>query len=154
MALRPESKALYAYAVSAGIPDEVIAGGFRPRPAIDLTFLGGHTIRDLVFVNRYVGGHARWDDTDRKNIDSALQAVMTDPSLESIIAQYFRGGPISTTMLESQFIENAVGKRFFKDQGEALVRAGAGLLEYLPRAGAVSMQHDHQLSDLVGEQPA
>jgi hypothetical protein len=130
VALRPQSKALYAYAASAGIPDEVIAGGFRPRPAIDLTFHGGHTIRDLVFVNRYVGGHARWDDTDRKNVDSALQAVMTDPSLESIIAQYFRGGPISTTMLKSQFIENAVGKRFFKDQAEALVRdeIGAGAL--------------------------
>jgi hypothetical protein len=121
VALRPQSKALYAYASRAGVSGDAIAGSFRPRRDLDLTFRGGKTITNLVFVNRYLGGRAAWDDVDRTNIDSALQALMTDPGLQKIIAQYF-STPISTTMLPSEFVDLALGTRFFKDQAEALVK--------------------------------
>jgi hypothetical protein len=54
--LRPQSPALDAYAQQAGVSSDAIATGFRPHPDLDLTFHGGHIIKDLVFVNRYLGG--------------------------------------------------------------------------------------------------
>lgn len=137
--LRPQSPALDAYAQQAGVSSDAIATGFRPHPDLDLTFHGGHIIKDLVFVNRYLGGAAAWNDSDRTNIDSALEKVLTDPGLENIIAQYFFGQPISTTMLPSQFINHRVGRRLFKDQAEALVKeeAASGALRDTDPASTV-----------------
>jgi hypothetical protein len=137
--LRPQSAALHAYASRAGVSGDAIATGFRPRPDLDLTFHGGRTIRDLVFVNRYLGGPTAWDDSDRTNIDSGLRTLLTDPGLQEIIAQYFFGQPISTTMLPSQFLRDNAGKRFFKDQAEALVKeeAASGALQDADPASTV-----------------
>lgn len=120
VALRPQSPALDAYASRAKLSSEVIAAGFTPRPDLDLTYRGGHTITDLAFVDCYLGGAQAWDPADRAAIDSALSQAMSDPNLERVIGQYY-SAPISSRALESHLIEGAVGERFYKDQAEALV---------------------------------
>jgi hypothetical protein len=117
--LRPQSPALEAYAARAGISPDVIAAGFAPHPELDLTYRGGRTIKDLVFVSRYVGGADAWDESDRTNIDAALAAIMSDPGLEDVVAQYY-DGPISSTAMPSDFVDGPTAGRFFKDNAEAL----------------------------------
>src|SRR3954452_3039523 len=117
--LRPESPALDAYASTAKVSSDVIAAGFDPRPDLDLTFRGGRTIKDLVFVNCYLGGAKAWAQSDRTHIDRALSHAMSDADLEQVIGQYY-SKPISSRALKSKVVEGAVGKRFFKDQAEAL----------------------------------
>ena len=41
-----------------GLTPEALAAGFPPQPSLNMTFFGGKTIADLVFVNHYLGG--RW----------------------------------------------------------------------------------------------
>jgi hypothetical protein len=127
--LRPESPALEAYASTAKVTPDVIAAGFDPRPDLDLTYRGGRTIRDLVFINCYLGGAKAWAQTDRTNIDKALSLAMSDADLEQVIGQYY-SKPISSRALKSKVVGGAVGKRFFKDQAEARVAAlhAAGVL--------------------------
>ncbi|WP_104819837.1 hypothetical protein [Kitasatospora sp. MMS16-BH015] len=95
--------------------------GFHPRPQWDLKPHGGRTIADLVFVNRFLGGAAAWDKRDVDNIDLTLEAAMSDPTLQAVMAQYYHG-PITSTMLPSDVVEGArpAGSRFFKDDAEAL----------------------------------
>jgi hypothetical protein len=118
--LRPQSPALKAYAAHAGIASDSIAAGFTPRPDLDLTYRGGHTIKDLVFVNCYLGGAHAWQPTDRTNIDKALTEVMTDANLQQVVAQYYNG-PISSRALPSWVVAGALGTHFYKDHAEALV---------------------------------
>jgi hypothetical protein len=117
--LRPQSPALDAYASTAKVSSDVIAAGFNPRPDLDLTYRGGRTIADLVFINCYLGGAKAWDHSDRTNIDRALSHAMSDADLEHVIGQYY-SKPISSRALKSRVVAGAVGKRFFKDQAEAL----------------------------------
>jgi hypothetical protein len=112
VALRAGSPALKAYAASAAIADTDLASGFNPRPDLNMTFRGGRTITDLVFVNRYLGGAAAWD--------AGLQAIMTDPGMQGVLQQYFHT-PISSTMLPSDFVEGVLRARFFKDDAENAV---------------------------------
>ena len=123
--VRPGSPAHAAYHRQIGLPapEELrqteLATGFTPRPDLDLTYRGGHTIPDLVFINCYLAAD-RWAASDRGNIDQALAAAMSDPDLENVISQYFRG-PISSAILPSQGSTEQVGDQFFKDQAEAKV---------------------------------
>jgi hypothetical protein len=71
------------------------ADAFRPTPQQDLKYRGGKTIRDLTYVNIYVGGKQAWSESDRKNIDWALKGAMTDPHLNHVLMQYFNDEPIS-----------------------------------------------------------
>jgi hypothetical protein len=119
--LAPESPALRAYSEHAGISSDVIASGFDPRPDLDLTYHGGRTVQDLVYVNRFVGGADAWDESDRSNIDTALDKAMNDPELEDVVAQYY-DGPISSTALPSDFVDGPSSGRFFKDQAEELAK--------------------------------
>ncbi len=138
VAFRADSPAMRAYEAAAGLvaepgaagePAEIIAAGFTPRPDLDMTFRGGRTVTDLVFVNQYLGGAAAWTAHDRTSIDRALLAALTDPGLQSVIQQYFPHGPISTAMLPSAVVSGHVPHRFFTDMAEAkvadLFRAGA-----------------------------
>jgi len=121
--LRPESPVSQAYAreqAPATVTTEAVTSeGFREIPAWDLTDHGGRKITDLVFVNRYLGGQEAWDTDDIKEIDAALEAAMTDPRLQSVIAQYYPG-EISSRMLDSDVLAEPAPKRFFKDQAEKL----------------------------------
>ncbi len=119
--LRPQSAALTAYTMVANALADDIASGFSPRPDLDMTYRGGHTISDLVFVNCYLGGAKRWPQGDRDKIDGALSTLMSDAGLEKVIRQYYAGS-ISSTMLPSAFVRSRPGQRFYKDKAEALVR--------------------------------
>jgi hypothetical protein len=97
-----------------------LAAGFQPQPGWNLTNHGGPTIADLTFVNRYVGGVANWPASDMSSIDTALSAAMSDPGLQSVMAQYFLGAQITSTMLPSAVHEPAVPATVYKDTAEAL----------------------------------
>ncbi len=73
-------------------------------PQEDLKYRGGRTIRDLSYVNLYVGGQDAWDPTDWRSIDKALAAAMADPYLNNVIVQYFGNRPISSTFKRSYFL--------------------------------------------------
>jgi hypothetical protein len=81
-------------------PSPSLAAGFTPQPEWNLTASGGKTIRDLVFVNRYVGAAESWSQADIENIDKALGAAMSDAGLQTVIAQYY-DGPVTSRMLPS-----------------------------------------------------
>jgi hypothetical protein len=123
------SRAIQAYAKHGGIAAETLAAGFGPRPDLDLKKHHGHTISDLAFINCYLGGSSSWQGGDNSNIDKALSDAMSDAGLQAIIAQYFNG-PISSTLLKSEFVDGNLGARFFKDNAEQLVAklASQGLL--------------------------
>lgn len=81
---------------------EDIAAGFTPRPDLNLVDQGGKIIQDLVFTNFYVGADG-WDPADMQNIDSSLTKAMSDPHLNNVMLQYFRGAAaITSTFQPSQ----------------------------------------------------
>jgi hypothetical protein len=96
-----------------------LAAGFEPRPAWNLKNIGGRTIADLVFVNRYVGEAGAWAEADMENIDRALAAALSDAGLQSVIAQYFPG-PITSRMLPSATHQVALPATVYKDTVEQL----------------------------------
>ena len=101
-------------------PDANLAKGFQPQPAWNLKDIGGKTISDLTFVNRYMGGAAAWQLSDTQNIDRALHAAMTDAELQKVMAQYFNE-PISSAMLPSAVKRDAaVGATVYKNTAEKL----------------------------------
>jgi hypothetical protein len=51
----------------------------------------------LTYINVYVGGKQAWAESDRKNIDWALNAAMTDPYLNHVLMQYFNDQPITAS---------------------------------------------------------
>jgi hypothetical protein len=124
VSLMADSEAGRAYYGRAGssLPEltpEVIAAGFPPQPSLNMTFFGGKTIADLVFVNHYLGGEDVWDATDIASIDAALAKAMSDSRLQSVIAQYYQVD-ISSRMLPSVLLPDPAPATIFKDQVEAL----------------------------------
>lgn len=100
--LAPGSLAEDIYHRRKGVPGaldaekQAIAPGLPPTPAHDLIYYGGKTMPDLRYVNFYIGGDV-WTTADMGSIDHALAAAMSDAALNDVMAQYFSGGPISTT---------------------------------------------------------
>ena len=103
----------------AGLTPEALAAGFPPQPSLNMTFLGGKTIADLVFVNHYRGGEGAWDAADMASIDAALAKAMSDSGLQSVIAQYYEPA-LSSRMLSSVVLPDPAPVTVFKDQVEAL----------------------------------
>jgi hypothetical protein len=68
----------------------------------------GRTIRDLTYVNYFVGDPDEWDPGDVQKIDSALAAAMTDTNLNNMLAQYFDGTQPTTTALPRRSLSQAV----------------------------------------------
>jgi hypothetical protein len=98
-------RAYYGRAASS-LPEltpAAIAAGFPPQPSLNMTFFGGKTIADLVFVNHYLGGEGAWDAADIASIDAALAKAMSDSGLQSVIAQYYQAS-ISSRMLPSAML--------------------------------------------------
>ena len=71
-------------------------------------------------MNRYVGGAAAWVAQDMTNIDHALSSAMSDASLQTVIAQYYPGQAITSTMLPSAVQEGQLPATVYKDTAEAL----------------------------------
>jgi len=98
------SRAENTFRAAAGLPGEpvargapeVIAPGIHPTPAHDLVFHQGKTIGNLTFTNFYVGGAQSWRQTDIHSIDTSLEAAMSDPHLNNVMAQYFTKKPTTT----------------------------------------------------------
>ena len=110
--LRPSSPAEAAYRSA------VLAPGFEPEPGLNLEFLGGRTLPDLTFTLVYLG---RWDPTERRPLDRALPAAMTDPGLNDVLRQYFPGSVVSATFAGSHTHSAAVTARLDKPAVERLV---------------------------------
>jgi hypothetical protein len=126
-------------APAPGAPSH-LAAGFQPQPDWNMTDSGGPTIANLTFVNRYLGGAVGWAGSpdDIKNIDGALSSALSDPVLESVIAQYFQG-PITSAMLPSAVVEGNLPATFYKDNAEATARQlhDAGALGDAAQASSV-----------------
>lgn len=91
---------------SAAARNTALASGVNTSPQEDLKYRGGRTIKDLKFVNIYVGGKAAWDPNDWKMIDKALAAAMADRRLNNVIVQYFGNQPVSATFVKSFFMDS------------------------------------------------
>jgi len=120
--VRHGSAAERKYRAVAGVPDlmpEELAQGLPPTPAHDLMFHGGKTIRDLTYTNFYVGADA-WDANDIRNIDRALEAAMSEPTLNNVMAQYFTGVP-TTKFVQSRTLPGPAPDQMTKEDVEALV---------------------------------
>jgi hypothetical protein len=104
-------------------PDYVgtIPDGITPNPDEDLYYQGGYTIQDLNFANIYVGGHD-WDPSDMQNIDSALSAAMSDPTLNGVMSQYF-SGTVTSTFLGSAALPGYAPRSVSGDDVEAYLTA-------------------------------
>jgi hypothetical protein len=101
---------------------EVIAPGFRPRPALNLHDRGGNIITDLVYTNFFVGG-ADWNPQDRNNIDMSLAKAMSDQGLNNVLVQYFRGATnITSTFRRSTVLPGNAPATMSQSQIEDLVR--------------------------------
>ena len=90
---------------SIGLPSSSARVSDLPStPQEDLKYRGGRTIRNLSYINLYVGGQDAWDPLDWKSIDKALAAAMADPHLNNVIVQYFGNQPISSSFKKSFFL--------------------------------------------------
>jgi len=99
-----------------------LASGIPATPDHDLVFHGGKTVPNLNFANCYVGGKDAWDDGDVTNIDSAIEAIMTDRRLNNVMVQYFpTGTAISASLLGSTFLTVPVPRIVSRGDIDALV---------------------------------
>ncbi len=99
-----------------------LATGLAGSPQEDLRFRGGHTIKDLIYANVYVGGKAAWDPNDWKSIDKALAASMSDQKLNNVIMQYFGNNKVSCQFVGSFFMDGWTPKTVQKNDLEAQVQ--------------------------------
>ena len=121
-----------AYTVSESLSspnNEALANGLPASPQEDLRYRGGRTIRDLTWINIYVGGQAAWDPQDWRSIDKALASAMTDENLNNVIRQYFHNQPLTNTFKGSFFLSawkpQFVAKSELERQVSGLYSAGA-----------------------------
>ena len=124
----PRKEAVQATAL--GLPTSNARVSDLPStPQEDLKHRGGRTIRDLSYVNLYVGGQDAWDPKDWRSIDKALAASMSDPHLNNVIVQYFGNKPIGSTFKKSFFLSGwrpqFVAKGDFERQIRSLHSGGA-----------------------------
>jgi hypothetical protein len=138
LVLRPCSEAAAAYRSA------VLAPGFDPAPGLALRYLGGRTLTALAYRIIYLG---EWAAPEQDALDAALEAAMTDPGLNGILAQYFPGATVSASFAGSRRepgrVADRVGKRFV-ESFVARTAAGAGDLVtclLLPR-GAVLVERN------------
>jgi hypothetical protein len=115
---RHRNQAVRTTAASNG----AITGGIAPSPQEDLKYRGGRTIRDLKYINIYVGGSEAWDAGDWKNIDKYLAAAMSDRKLNNVLVQYFDNKPVSSQFLGSFFMSGWKPKLVEKNDLEAKIQ--------------------------------
>lgn len=103
--------------------------GIPASPQEDLRYRGGKTIKDLKYINIYVGGDSRWQKAERRTIDDALEGAMLDPYLNHVVMQYFNDQPITAEFLGSFLLENyqptTITQRDIRDVLRSLYGRGA-----------------------------
>ena len=104
------------------VRNTALAGGIDASPMEDLKYRGGRTIRDLKYMNVYVGGSESWDPSDWKSIDKKLAAAMSDVKLNNMLMQYFGNQPISSQFLGSFFMSGWKPKKVEKSELEARIQ--------------------------------
>ena len=100
-----------------------LADGLSQSPQEDLRYRGGHTIKDLKYINIFVGGEKAWNQTDWKSIDAALAAAMSDRRLNNVIMQYFGNQTVSSEFQGSFFLAGWNPKMVKKNDLEAQVQS-------------------------------
>lgn len=103
---------------AAAFRSAVLAPGFEPEPGLDLRYLGGRTLAALAYRLVYLG---RWPAAARASLDETLDAAMTDPGLNDVVAQYFPGSTVSATFEGSRVHRGTVPARFDKPMLESFV---------------------------------
>jgi hypothetical protein len=68
-------------------------------PTENLEFFGGKTLPRLEWTHVYLG---RWAAADRKHLDDAVPAAMSDARLNGVIEQYFPGQQVESVFRGSQ----------------------------------------------------
>jgi len=110
VATKPGSAAARAYqarlAANAATATATADPFFSEEPAKPvarpgLHYRGGRTLREMAYVNLYLGGEEHWKQGDVLKIDDNIKAAMTDPGLNAPLKQYFDGKPVSTVPLAS-----------------------------------------------------
>ena len=104
--VRGGSEAAELHHSTAGLPGQMPSFGERVNslpstPQEDLKYRGGQTIKDLQFVNLYVGGDDAWAKSDIESIDRAIAAAMSDRRLDNVMRQYFNNAEITSKQLPS-----------------------------------------------------
>lgn len=118
------SKAAKAYAgrhVKISQPSAAATKAAKGGAAVDLHYYGGRTITDLTFTNFYLGGTA-WVASDRRNIDSGITALMTDPWCLNVVDQYEIAAPTSKAA-KSLLLMDSVTPRYYTSDVETQVSA-------------------------------
>lgn len=113
---RPGSRAEADYYLKSGLPSgwvvpAAIAEGIEPSPLDDLIYHGGKLVPQMEFQNVYLGGPARWRDSDIEAIDRAILLAMRAPRLNNVIAQYFPGAKLSCDARESFIWDHSLPSR-------------------------------------------
>jgi hypothetical protein len=99
-----------------------IEPGFPPLQQLDMHHFEGRSMKDMAYVNHFVGKPEAWDPSDVERIDAALAAAMTDTNLNNMLAQYFDGAPPTTTPIARRQLSQALAKDVYKDTIEGVVR--------------------------------
>lgn len=98
-----------------------IAPGFRPRPDLNLAFLGGRTLPHMSFKNFFLGADG-WSPSDMANINGAISGALSDPHLNNVISQYFPHDPdFDTTFLGSLADPAACDNPFTRDSVDTVL---------------------------------
>jgi len=100
-----------------------IADGYHANPDLDVHDRGGRLIPNLVFTNFYLGGSSAWTTADITAIDSALAAAMSDPHLNNVVVQYFRGDAITTEFRPSRVLAGTPPKDLREQDIRARIKA-------------------------------
>lgn len=112
-----------ALQTASAVSGTAITDGVGAAPSEDLKYRGGRTIRDLKYMNIYVGDSDAWDANDWKNIDRKLAAAMADRKLNNVIVQYFDNKSISSQFLGSFFLTGWKPQSVSKDELEKQIES-------------------------------
>jgi hypothetical protein len=107
----------------------------------DLEYYGGRTLARLEWTHVYLG---RWSPSDRRNIDRAVAAAMSDARLNEVVAQYFPGERLESVFRGAQ-AGPVPGNRVDRATVHRIVRALAlsGVAVLLLPAGVVLVDGEH-----------
>ena len=108
--------------MKAAVKSEAALAEFPPSPGDDLQYHGGKIIPHLRFANFYIGGSQSWNEDYMASIDKALAAAMSDKALNNLMAQYFDGENITSTLEGSKVLEGIHPDSFYVDDAEKLIQ--------------------------------